>query len=106
MKPKMKLSLLGTKRKQRVNYDNLFIIFDDIADAEYSDLLEFNKIDCKGKIIITAKSYKELTNTVLVSKYKNSGVLKAYLLDKNCWTGKNAADKSFNFVKWLNTGAL
>ena len=24
-------------------------------------------------------------------------------LDKNSWTGKNAADNDFDFVKWLNS---
>ena len=37
------------KRKRRVNYDNIFLIFDDISDVEYEDLRKFNQIDCKGK---------------------------------------------------------
>lgn len=90
------------RRKKRVNFDNLYFIFDDLADAEYSDLIEFNKIESKGKVIFTAKDYGDLKNTVIISKYKKEGNLKAYLLDKSIWTGKNVADKDFDFVKWLN----
>ena len=94
------------KRKQRVNYDNVFIIFDDIADVEYSDLLAFNSISCKGKVILTAKKYENLQNTVQIIRYKKTEKMNAYLLDKNIWTGKNVADKNFNFVKWLNTSKI
>lgn len=93
------------RRKQRVNYENLFIIFDDISDVEYSDLSAFNQIVCRGKVILTAKEYANIPNTVRLSKYKDSGVMQAYLLDKSIWTGKNAADRDFDFIKWLNSGA-
>ena len=33
---------------------------------------------------------------------KNNHVMKAYLLEKNRWTGKCPADKDFDFVRWLN----
>ena len=92
-------------RKKRVNYSNIFIIFDDIADAEYQDLLDFNKIECEGKVILTAKSYDDLPNTVQLSRYKNTGSMKAYLLDRNIWTGKNSADKDFDFIRWLNSNS-
>lgn len=92
------------KRKERVNYDNIFIIFDDIADAEYSDLVEFLKIPCKGKIILTAKDYPEFKQSVQIKKYKKEQKLKSYLFDINIWTGKNPVDRDFNFVKWLNNG--
>lgn len=29
--------------------------------------------------------------------------MQVYLLGKNSWTGKNAADNDFDFVKWLNS---
>lgn len=29
--------------------------------------------------------------------------MQVYLLDKNSWTCKNAADNDFDFVKWLNS---
>ena len=61
----------------------------------YDDLVEFNKIECKGKVIFTASDYLGLDNIVQISKYKNEGKLKAYLLDKSIWTGKNAVDKDF-----------
>jgi uncharacterized protein (DUF1919 family) len=92
------------RRKQRVNYSNVFLIFDDIADAQYEDLLAFSQIQCAGKIIFTAKKYDDLPNVIQLSKYKRSGCMKAYLLDKSIWTGKNAADKDFDFVSWLNSG--
>lgn len=29
--------------------------------------------------------------------------MQVYLLDKNSWTGKNAENNDFDFVKWLNS---
>lgn len=94
------------RRKKRVNYSNIFIIFDDIADAEYQDLLDFNSIQCAGKIILTAKKYENIPNTIQISKYKRNESMKPYLMDINLWTGKNAADKDFDFVNWLNSATV
>lgn len=92
------------KRKTRVNYDNIFLLFDDIADAEYSDLVEFLKIPCKGKMILTAKKYPEFKQSTQITKYKEEQILKPYLMENSIWTGKNPADKDFDFIKWLNNG--
>ena len=53
-------------RKKRVNYDNIFLIFDDYVDAEYDDLIQFNKIPCQGKVILTAKEYENLDNVIQI----------------------------------------
>lgn len=90
-------------RKTRVNYDNLYIIFDDIDDIEYNDLVEFNKVNCKGKVIFTSKEYKNLENTVVLSTYKGKDRMEHYLMQKSKYTGKNPADKDFDFVAWLNS---
>ena len=90
------------RRKKRVNYKNIYILFDDIADAEYMDLLTFSKIDCKGKRIITAKDYPELDCCIQIKEYAKDGDMKAYLLDKSIWTGKSIVDKYFDVVDWLN----
>lgn len=91
------------RRKEKVNYSNIFIIFDDIADAEYQDLLEFCQIDCAGKVILSSQKYDNLPNTVQLSRYKGKERMGAYLLDRSIWTGKTAADKDFDFVRWLNS---
>lgn len=90
------------KRKTRVNYDKLLFIFDDICDIEYSDILEFCNLKCAGKVILTAKKYDDIPCAVQIKKYSKTGELKPYLMDVNSWTGKNAADKYFDFVSWIN----
>jgi uncharacterized protein (DUF1919 family) len=90
------------RRKVRVNYDNVFIIYDDCVDSEYDDLIEFNKIQCKNKVIFTAKKYDNVKNVIQIKKYANDQVMKPYLLDKNKWTGLTPADACFDFVSWLN----
>lgn len=90
------------RRKTRVNYDNLYLIFDDIADAEYEDLIAFNKIKCKGKVILSAKAYPELENIVTIKKYAKTQEMRAYLMEPSEWTGLNPADKCFDYVSWLN----
>lgn len=94
------------RRKNRINYDNVFIIFDDISDAEYSDLLEFQKIKCRGKVIFTAKHYPDIPCSIQIKKYESTKMLKPYLLDRSIWTGKNVADRYFDFVNWLNSDMI
>ncbi len=91
------------KRKARVNYDRLLFVFDDIADIEYSDILSFCELKCAGKVIFTAKKYDDIPYAVQFKKYAKEGKLKPYLLDVNMWTDKNAADKYFDFVEWINS---
>lgn len=76
------------KRKQRINFDNIFIIFDDYVDAEYDDLVRLNQIPCRGKVILTANEYPDLDNTIQIKKYSKDHIMNAYLLEKSRWTGK------------------
>ena len=91
------------RRKSRVNYDNIYIIYDDISDSDYSDLIKFNQIVCNNKVILTAKKYKDLENAIQIKKYSKDEVMKPYLLEKSPWTGKTPADKVFDYVNWLNS---
>jgi len=91
------------KRKARVNYDKLLFVFDDISDAEYSDIIDFCNLKCAGKVVFTANKYDDIPCAVQFKKYAKGGRLKPYLLDCNRWTGKNAADKYFDFVEWINS---
>lgn len=91
-------------RKKRVNYDNLFVIIDDVKDIEYKDIVEFNKVNCKGKVFFTAKNYPEFDYALQLTQYKGNDRVGIYMIEKNEFTDMYPFDKDFDFVNWLNTG--
>lgn len=94
------------ERKKRVNYENIFLIMDDVKDTDYEDIVKFGKINCKGKVFFTAKKYPEFDYVLPLSHYIGEERVGVYMLEKNEYTGRFPFDKDFDFVKWLNTGRI
>ena len=92
------------ERKKRVNYDNLFIIMDDVKDINYDDIKKFGSIKCKGKVLFTAKEYPEFDYVLPLSHYKGKQRVGSYMLEKNPFTQTFPFDHDFDYIKWLNTG--
>ena len=83
------------RRKQRINWDNLYLKFSDRNYATQEQLEQFDKLP-QSKVIFTAKSYG-LINEIVISDYTE----KSYVGDlySNPWPWRN----KFDITKWLNT---
>lgn len=90
------------ERKQRINYDNLFIMFTDRDGCTYEQIERFDRLPYKNKVIFTHKQYSEIKSSYYIEGYEKEdsvGILSQYI-GNSC---KRYLHK-FNFVKWLNEG--
>lgn len=89
-------------RKQRINYNNLFIIFTDRDGCTYEQIKKFNELPYKNKIVFTHKPYPEFKSCYYIEEFENEesvGILSDYIGN----TSKRYLNK-FDFVKWFNQG--
>lgn len=62
------------RRKDRINFNNLIIKFNDQNELEEEDFFEFQKIKYRNKIFFTSnKKYKEFENVFYIKKYEKLG---------------------------------
>ena len=87
------------RRKERINYDNLFLIMYDREDLTEEDFRSFEAIPCRGKVILSDREYPDID---FVKTIRPSGrPMGQQFLDKD-WLGMRTFEKQFNYVAWLN----
>ena len=87
-------------RKERINYNNLFIMFTDRDGCTYEQIKRFNELPYSNKIIFTNKLYPEFESCYYIEGFENKesvGILSDYINN----TSKRYLHK-FNFIKWFN----
>ena len=85
-------------RKSRVNYDNLFFKFSDAYLNNPQDLIEFENLPLKNKVIFVSKKYEGLRNGIFLKEFETKGSVGDAF--KYRWIYR----KYFDSVKWLNNG--
>ena len=90
-------------RLKRVNLDNLFIIMtdrDEPAGVPYEDLVDFDNLPFKNKVVFTNKPYPELASAFYIKGFEQEtqvGDLFAF----SGWNGAKYYDQ-FDYVGWFN----
>ena len=90
------------ERKQRIDYNNLFIMFTDRDGCTYEQIKQFDSLPYKNKVIFTHKPYPEFKSAYYIDGFENEesvGILSEYIGN----TEKRYLHK-FNFIKWFNNG--
>lgn len=87
------------KRKQRINFKNLFILMSD-KDLSKQDIEDLANARCKKIAIMTSKDYG-LKHCLYLPKYKDEREV-GNLLRKQI-SGKWKFEKYFDFVGWVNS---
>lgn len=85
-------------RKRRINYDKLFYKFSDAYLIEEKDLIEFENLPIKNKVIFVSKKYEGLENSIFIKEFEKKGSVGDAF--KYRWIYR----KYFDAVKWLNNG--
>lgn len=88
------------KRKERVSYNNLYFIMSDRDGITYDDILEYDKIPCKRKILFTYKDYPNIPYTFKLNEYNKEKCVGHY--QKKSWYGFREFEIKFDYVKWIN----
>lgn len=79
------------RRVKRVNFDNLFIKLSAEENISDEDILEFNKISHKNKVIFTKGDKLGLPNEVNFAKFSPRKEMLMY-------------NMYFDYIAWLNSG--
>lgn len=87
------------RRRNRINYDNLFIIMYDRDGITEEDIRRLERIECKNKMVLSDKYYPNIDFVLTMSPTER--VNGAQFLDKD-WLGRRTFEKSWDFVSWLN----
>lgn len=91
------------ERKSRINYENIFIIMTDRDGCSYEDLVEFDNLKYKNKIVFTHIPYPEIKSSFYIKGFENESQIGHIYEFKNETTGKKYYD-DFDYVKWFNGG--
>lgn len=84
-----------TRRKARINRDNLFVIMYDTDNITEADIRRLEKIKCRNKIVLSANK-RDLPYVLTIKSKGASNYLEADRF------GRRTFEKKFDFVKWLN----
>ena len=88
------------ERRQRINYDNLYVMTNDRGVSE-EDILNFEKIQCKNKVIFTSKQRNTPHALFLKDFQGKKGV--AWSFERDSWTGSRYFERVFDYVGFLNS---
>lgn len=87
-------------RLKRLNLDNLFIIMTDRDGATYQDLVNFDRLPFKNKVLFTHQPYPELASAFYIHGFEKQAQV-GDLFEFSGWNGKKYYDQ-FDYVSWFN----
>lgn len=89
------------RRKERVNFENLYIIMYDRDGVTCEDLLKLKEVPCKGRIVLSdqQRNYDgvDYIKTLIPTKNANG----KQFVDQDDF-GVYTFEKQFDYVQWLN----
>ena len=89
------------ERKQRINKDNLFVIF-TCQDGYNEEIMErFDRLTFPNKVMFTNKPYPQFKSAFFCKEYENQPDVYMFLDFKNHFTMKRRYDV-FDFISWFN----
>ena len=91
------------ERSKRINLENLFILMTDRDGCTKDDLIEFDNLPYKNKIVFTHVPYDDIKSAVYIKGFEKDNEVGMCFKFKNRFTGKKYYD-DFNYVKWFNRG--
>lgn len=89
------------ERKKRMNPDNLFIIMSEQNGCSREDMLAFDALPFKNKVVFTHKPYEDVKCAFYIPGFEDKGELGNALAFKNPFSAERWYDV-FPFVDWFN----
>jgi len=89
------------KRLQRINFDDIFVIFSERDGCTHEDLLDFDNLPYENKIVFTHLPYEDIKSAFYIKGFENEDCLGDVL----AWDPMNFGRKiyhRFDFVEWFN----
>ena len=85
------------ERVQRMDFTKLYVILVETHSASYKDLVDFDKLPFKNKIILTHKVYPDIKNSVLIKQYDGIN-----LNGELFWPANRFGASKYDQFDWLN----
>lgn len=89
------------RRKERINWDNLFVMMTDRDNCTQALLHRFDALPYKNKVVFTHIPMPEIASAVYIPGFENQNSVGVCSEFTDRWRGKRHYD-SFDFVSWLN----
>ena len=89
------------KRKKRINKNNLFILMTDRDECTYEDLVRFDNLPYKNKVVFTHVKHSDIVSAVYIPGFDNEdsvGLCYEYTSEKSYKRHQDA----FDYVNWFN----
>lgn len=86
-------------RRNRIDYDNLFIIMYDRDGITEEDIRRLERIECKNKMVLSDMYYPDIDYVLTMKPTERANG--AQFLDTD-WFGRRTFEKNWDFVEWLN----
>lgn len=88
------------RRRERINYDNLWVIATDRDGVTEQDIASLQKVRCKGLVVFTAKKY-DYPYCFQLKQFEGQDQI-GDILQQTIY-GKRYFELYFDYVKWLNS---
>lgn len=89
------------ERKNRINWDNLFIIGMERGDCSYETMKRFNQLPYKNKVLFTHVEYPEFQSAYYIKGFEEQSELGTITNFKNHFWRRRYLD-DFDYVKFFN----
>ena len=91
------------ERKQRINWENLFVLGIDGDECTYESIKRFDSLPYKNKVIFTHKPYPEFKSSYYIKGFEDKKEVGVLLYFKNQFWIRRYLD-DFDYVTFLNNG--
>ena len=92
------------RRKKRINWGNIYVLFTDRSGCTKDDLVAFDRLPYENKVVFTHVPYPEIKSAYYIKGYENES--KVGILSE--WQNPKRPIKrvynQFDFVGWFNGG--
>lgn len=91
------------ERSQRINFNNLFILFTDRDGCTYQNLSDFEALPYKNKVVFTHLPYPEFKSAYYIKGFEKKDCVGMCFKYKSIFSLKKYYD-DFDYVDWFNQG--
>lgn len=89
------------RRKERINMDNLFVMFTDRDGCTHDDLLRFDRLNLRNKVVFTHVEHKDIASAFYIPGFENEGSVGQLMDFRSRFSYKKYYD-AFDYVSWFN----
>ncbi|MBQ8261292.1 MAG: DUF1919 domain-containing protein [Lachnospiraceae bacterium] len=93
------------ERSKRIDFENLFILFNDRDGCTYQNLVDFDALPYKNKVVFTHIPYPEFESAYYLKGFEKEESVGMCSNFKHKFSIKKYYD-DFDYVKWFNSGTL